>query len=89
MGYDLGKKQGVRNLLLSMDDLKLYGKTEKQLETLVNTVRIFISDICKEFGIVKCGMLMMKRGNYVRSVEIKLPGEKEIKEVDLDIGYKY
>ena len=36
-----------------MVDLKLFGENEKQLETLVNTVRIFSGDICMEFGIKK------------------------------------
>ena len=88
-GYDLGKNQGVINHLLFMDDLKLYGKTENQLDTLVNTVRIFSSDICMEFGIEKCGMLIMKRGKFVKSEGIKLPNDEKIKEVDLDMGYKY
>ena len=33
-GYDLGKGKGVVNHLLFMDDLKLYGKNENQLNTL-------------------------------------------------------
>ena len=39
-----------------MGDLKLFGKTEGQLETLINSVRVFSSDINMEFGIEKCGM---------------------------------
>ena len=41
IGYDLGNRKGLINHLLFMDDLKLYGKNEKQVDTLVNTVRIF------------------------------------------------
>ena len=40
-GYDLGGNKGTVNHLLFMDDLKLYGKYETQLDTLVNSVRIF------------------------------------------------
>ena len=42
-----------------MDDLKLYGKNEKQTDTLVNTVRIFSKDIVMEFGISKCAVLIV------------------------------
>ena len=41
VGYDLEKRQGKINHLLFMDDLKLFGKTEGQLETLINSVRVF------------------------------------------------
>ena len=34
-----------------MDNLKLHGKTEKGLDSLTQTVRIFRSDTCIEFGI--------------------------------------
>ena len=32
-GYELGQNKGKVNHLLFMDDLKLYGKTEKQHDT--------------------------------------------------------
>ena len=88
-GYDLGKQQGKINHLLFMDDLKLFGNTEGQLETLINSVRVFSSDINMEFGIEKCGILVMKKGKYAKSDGIKLPNEKEIQEIDLEKGYKY
>ena len=72
-----------------MDDLKLFGKTEGQLETLINSVRVFSSDINMEFGIEKCGILVMKKGKYAKSDGIKLPNENEIQEIDLEKGYKY
>ena len=40
--------------LLYMDDLKLYGKSSNELESLLNTVRIFSTDISMEFGLEKC-----------------------------------
>ena len=61
-GYDLGKGNGMINHLLFMDDLKLYGKSEKQIDNLVQSVRIVSSDMCMEFGVSKC-ILIMKRGN--------------------------
>ena len=43
VGYDLGNRKGLINHLIFMNDLKLNGKNEKQVDTLVNTVRIFIN----------------------------------------------
>ena len=46
-----------------MDDLKLYFKKEKGLESLVQPVRIFSDDIGMEFGIDKCATLVLLQ-NY-------------------------
>lgn len=43
--YRLGKEEESINHLLCMDDLKLYGKDERELDALVNTVRVFSNDI--------------------------------------------
>ena len=45
-----------------MDDLKLYAKNEKGLESLVQTVGIFNDDIGMKFGISKCATLALKKG---------------------------
>ena len=47
--------------LLFMDDLKLYAKNEKGLESLVQTVPVFSDDIGMEFGRDKCATLVLKR----------------------------
>ena len=57
-GYDLGEKVMINHLLF-MDDLKLYGKNEKQIDTLVNTVQVLSNDIRMEFGISKCAILKL------------------------------
>ena len=33
-----------------MDDIKLFAKNEKEMETLIHTVRIYSQDIRIEFG---------------------------------------
>ena len=43
-----------------MDDLKLYGKTIQELDSLVQTVRIFSSDTAMQF---------LERGKGLRSLE--------------------
>ena len=44
-----------------MDDLKLYSQSEKGLDSLAQTVRVFSEDIGMEFGIEKCTMLVMMK----------------------------
>ena len=74
-GYDLASRKGLLNYLLFMANFKLYGKNEKQVDTLINTVRVFSSDIAMEFGISK----------WSWKVE-RYPSVKGLEEGD---GYKY
>ena len=39
-----------------MDDLKLYSKSEKPIDTLIETTHIFSTDIDMEFGTYKHGI---------------------------------
>ena len=71
-----------------MDDLKLYGKSEEQIDSLVRTVHIVSTDIGMEFGYRKCGLLILKRGKIVRNQGIELPNGETMKEVEQE-GYKY
>ena len=50
-GYKLSKSQEKINHLMYMDDIKLFAKNEKELETLIQTMRIYSEDIGMEFGI--------------------------------------
>ena len=86
--YEWGKKEYTMNHLLFMDDLKLFSKSEEQMDTLVRNVHVFSTDIVMEFGMKKCGILTMKRGKVVRFEGIKLPNCKVMKEVEKE-GYKY
>ena len=88
MGYDVGIEGKLISHLLFMDDLKIYAASEDMLNSLIQTVRIFSSDIGMEFGLDKCGVLVMKRGKVVRSEGIELPNGQKMAEIDLE-GYKY
>ena len=59
-----------------MDDLKLYSRSEKGLDSLVQTVRVFSEDIGMEFGIEKCAMFVVEQGKILKSVGIELPDVK-------------
>ena len=52
-GYKLCESKEKINRLMYMDDIKLFSKNEKELETLIQAVRIYSQDIGMEFGIEK------------------------------------
>ena len=87
-GYVLRGGEVKVNHLLFMDDLKLFGKNEGETNGLVSTVQMISKDIGMEFGIKKCGMLVMKRGKLSTTDGIELAGGEKIREVDEE-GYKY
>ena len=62
-----------------MDDLKLYSRNEKELNSLVQTIRVFSEDIGMEFGIEKYAMLVKEKGKIVKSVGMELLDAKVIK----------
>ena len=65
--YEFSESKEKINHLLFMDDLKLYSRSEKGLDSLVQTVCVFSEDIAMEFGIEKCTMLLMEKGKIVKS----------------------
>ena len=71
-----------------MSHLKLYGKSENEIKGLVSTVELFHQDIGIEFGIKKCGVIIMNRGKVKWTDRIELPSDKKIREIEED-GYKY
>ena len=71
-----------------MDDMKLFAKNEDQINKLVNIVRMFLEDIKMEFGLPKCGVLIMKRGKVVKSEGISMLDGKMMKNIK-EGGYKY
>ena len=75
------KKGGSRiNHLMFMDDIKMLGKGTKEIDTLVQTVRIISGDIRMEFGIEKCALVNIQRGKVTRSKGIQLPDGNDIKD---------
>ena len=42
-----------------MDDLKIFAKSEREGNGLVSTVQILSNNIGVEFGIKKCGVLVL------------------------------
>ena len=87
--YEFSESKEKINHLLFMHDLKLYSRSEKGLDSLVQTVRVFSEDIGMEFGIEKCAMLVMEKGKIVKSVGIELPDGTVIKSLQEGESYKY
>ena len=58
--YTLGGGEKINHLLF-MDELKLYGKSENEIERLVSTVEVFSQDIGMEIGVKKCDMITMNK----------------------------
>ena len=56
---------------------------------LVNTVRVFSNDICMQFDVSKCGVLVMKRGEMCKCKGMEIPPCELIKDIDTEGGYKY
>ena len=51
-----------------MDDLKLHSRSEKRLDSLVQTVCVFSEDIVMKFGIEKWAALVMDKEKIMKSV---------------------
>ena len=78
VGYKLSRSQEKINHLMYMDDIKLFAKKEKELETLIHVVRIYSQDIGMEFDIEKYAMLVMKSGKRNMTDGMELPNDDKI-----------
>ena len=85
-GYEWGNKGFKLNHLLFMDDLKLFAKSKNQIDSLVQTVHIFSENIGMQFGMKKCGLLIMEKGKVVRTDGIRLPDGQYTKDIN-ETGY--
>ena len=71
-----------------MDDLTLFGKSDDQIGSLVQTVFTLSKDISKELGQKKYGVVILKKGKLFKFDGIHLPNQEIMKEVD-ENGYTY
>ena len=87
--YEFSESNEKINHILFTNDLKLYSRSEKGLDSLVQTVRAFSEDTGMEFGIEKCEMPLIEKRKIVKSVGIDLPDAKVIKSLQEGESYKY
>ena len=76
-----------------INDLKLYGKEDREIESLVytlhrHTVRACSEDIGMQFGIEKCATIKIQRGIVKNTEGIVLPNAQVTQDVK-DGGYRY
>ena len=88
-GYKFSRSQEKINHLMFMDDIKLFAKTEKELETLIHAVRIYSQDIGMEFGIEEYVMLVMKSGKRHLTDGMELRNHDKIKTLAENETYKF
>ena len=72
----------------TLDDLKLYLKSEQDMSTLVTTVRTFSDDIGMTFAFSKCATLVVNHGKVADCTDIELP-EGTIEALLISSAYKY
>ena len=77
------------NHLLYMDDLKLYGKNDYELEGLLRTVKTFSDNIGMTYGLDKCAKATSIRGKSKSTSSIVLDIDTKIKELNQEETYKY
>ena len=87
--YEFSESKEKINKLLFLDDLKLYSRSEKGLNSLVQTVRVSSEDIGMESVIEKCAMLVIEKGKIVKSVGIELRNGKLIKSLQEGESYMH
>ena len=87
-GYSFGKGKERLNRLLFMDDLRLFGSNDNEINSLVKVVKIVSGDNGMQFGFGKYLVLKMKRGKQVSGEGIDLGDGVVIEEADEE-GYTY
>ena len=72
-----------------MDEIKKLAKNEKELENLIQAVKIYGQYIRMEFGREKCAMLIMRSGKRRMTEGIELPNQEKIRTLGEKENYKY
>ena len=86
-GYSFANDKPKVNYLLFMDDMKLFGRSFVEIGKLVRTVYLVSADMRMEFGIRKCGVLVLKKGKFVDSDGVQLPKGERMQSVEEE-GHK-
>ena len=71
-----------------MDDLKIYSKTERELQSLVHTVQMISEDIGMEFGMDKCSTVRIKKEKVCDMEDNEMQDGQQMKQIE-ESDYKY
>ena len=75
---------------MCIDDIKVITKNnEKELETLIQTVRIYSQNTGMEFDIEKCAKFIMNSGKRQAVEGIELTNQESIRTLGEKENYKY
>ena len=72
-----------------MNNIKLFAKNDKELETQIQKIKIYSQHTEMKFGIEKRAKLIMKRGKREITEEIELPNQERIQMLGEKENYKY
>ena len=89
VGYKLSKSQEKINHRMYMEDIKLFDKNEKELETIIQAIRIYNQDIGIKIGTDKCAMLVMKSEKQHMMEGIEILNQEKIRTLGKKKMYKY
>jgi hypothetical protein len=89
MGYEEHTTKTKVSHLVYVDDLKLLGKSEEELQKQIQMVKIFSDDIHMEFGLDKCAKIVFKKGKLVHSQNLVVDINREIQELQQGKTCKY
>lgn len=56
-----------------MDDIKLYARSERDIDSLIHLTRIYSEDIRMSFRLNKCGQMVAKWGKVIQTKGLELP----------------
>ena len=87
--YKISRLQEKINHLMYMDDIKLFAKSQKELETLIHAVTIYGQDIGMEFVIEKWAILVMKSSKRHLTDGMELSNQDQIRTLTENETYKY
>ena len=68
--------------------MKLFGRSSVEIDNLVSIVYLVSADMRMEFGIRKCGLLVLKKAKVVDSDGVQLPNGERMQSAEEE-GYKY
>ena len=88
--YKFTKSQEKINHQKYNNDIKLFAKKkEKELLTLILTIRIYSQNIGMEFGIEKLARMIMKSGKREITEVMELPNKERLRTLEEKENYKY
>jgi hypothetical protein len=88
-GYEEHTTNTKISHLLYVDDLKLIGKSEEELQKQIQMVETFSDDIHMESGLEKCAKIAFKRGKLAHSQNLVIDINREVQELEQGKTYKY